>query len=102
MQVTREHHSRVLTDFGSEGATITFLHTNRVVRFELEPGGRIARHPAVGEQVLVVLEGDAVVSGGDGVPVDVAAGDVVCWSAGEEHETVARTRVVAIVVEGVA
>jgi quercetin dioxygenase-like cupin family protein len=100
VRVTREHRSRPLTEFGSEGATITFLGPDaRLVRFELEPGGRIARHPAVGEQVLVVVEGEATVSGGDGVPLDVAAGDVVRWSPGEEHETVARTRMVAIVVE---
>lgn len=98
MEVSREHRSRLLTEFGGEGATITFL-AERIVRFELVPGGRIARHPAVGEQVLVVLEGEATVSGGDGVAVEVAAGDVVRWAAGEEHETVARTRVVAIAVE---
>ena len=99
MQVTREHRSRALTDFGSEGAKITFLAANRIVRFDLEPGGRIARHPAVGEQVLVLVVGEATVAGDDGLPVDVSAGDVVRWSAGEEHETVARSRVVAIVVE---
>ena len=99
MQVTREHPSRPLTDFGSEGATITFLHGNRIVRFELEPDGRIARHRAVGEQVLVVVSGEATVSGGDGAAIDVSAGDVVRWSAGEEHETVARTHVVAIALE---
>jgi quercetin dioxygenase-like cupin family protein len=98
VDVTRDQASRPLTEFGSEGATISFL-TDHVVRFELEPGGRIARHPAVGEQVLVVVEGTALVSGADGVPVEVGAGDVVRWAAGEEHETVARTAVVAIAVE---
>jgi quercetin dioxygenase-like cupin family protein len=103
MEVSREHRSRPLTEFGSEGATITFLGADaRLVRFDLEPGGRIARHPAAADQVLVVVDGEATVSGGDDAPVDVGPGDVVRWAAGEEHETVARTRVVALVVEDVA
>jgi quercetin dioxygenase-like cupin family protein len=87
-----------LTEFGSERATIAFLG-ERVVRFELEPGGRVARHPTAGEQVLVVVRGEATVSGGDGSTVEVGEGDVVRWAPGEEHETVARTAFTAIVVE---
>lgn len=82
MDVTREHRSRPLAGFGSERATIAFLG-GRLVRFDLEPGGRVGLHPTVGEQVLVV----------------VREGGVVRRAAGEEHETVARTALTALVVE---
>jgi quercetin dioxygenase-like cupin family protein len=98
VDVTREHRSRPLTEFGSERATIAFLG-RRIVRFELEPGGRVGLHPAVGEQVLVVVRGEATVRGGDGATAQVREGDVVRWAPGEEHETVARTAFAAIVVE---
>jgi quercetin dioxygenase-like cupin family protein len=91
--VTRDQRFRPSTELGSEGATIAFL-AGHVVRFELEPGGRLARRPAAGEQVLVVVCGE-----GDGSTVDVREGDVVRWAPGEDHETVARAALTAIVVE---
>jgi quercetin dioxygenase-like cupin family protein len=55
--------------------------------FRLGAGGRIGRHPATVAQILAVLEGEGLVSGGSGEFVPVAAGDAVFWDAGEEHET---------------
>jgi quercetin dioxygenase-like cupin family protein len=55
--------------------------------FRLAPGGRIVRHPASVGQILAVLEGSGWVSGADGAPEPIAAGEAVSWAAGEEHET---------------
>jgi quercetin dioxygenase-like cupin family protein len=68
--------------------------------FRLRPGGRIARHPAAVPQILAVLDGDGTVSGADGSPVPVSAGDAVYWAAGEEHETVSEHGLTALVLEG--
>jgi uncharacterized membrane protein/quercetin dioxygenase-like cupin family protein len=70
-----------------------------VTRIELRAGGRLGRHPAATDQLLVVVAGEAIVSGGDGVAVRVGPGGVVLWVAGEEHETTTDTGVTAIVVE---
>jgi quercetin dioxygenase-like cupin family protein len=68
--------------------------------FRIDAGGRIARHPAAGRQLLAVLDGTGVVSGGDGADVAVAAGDAVVWEAGEEHETRSDDGMTALIVEG--
>ena len=68
--------------------------------FHIEPGGRIARHPTVGRQLLAVLEGSGHVSGGDGAEFAVAAGDAVIWEQGERHETRSDRGMTALVIEG--
>jgi quercetin dioxygenase-like cupin family protein len=68
--------------------------------FRLRAGGRIARHPASVPQILAVLDGDGTVSGADGTPVQLAAGDAVYWAAGEEHETATERGLTALVLEG--
>ncbi|HVM57895.1 MAG TPA: cupin domain-containing protein [Gaiellaceae bacterium] len=68
--------------------------------FRIAPGGRIARHPAAAPQLLAVLEGSGVVSGGDGVEEPIAAGEAVVWAEGEEHETRSDAGLVALVLEG--
>ena len=67
--------------------------------FRLGPGGRIARHPAAVPQVLAVLEGAGLVSGGDGEFRPINAGEAVFWAAGEEHETVSDHGLTALIVE---
>ena len=59
----------------------------QVAVFRIAPGGRIVRHPALVPQLLAVLEGSGEVSGADGVPEAISAGDAVFWQEGEEHET---------------
>jgi quercetin dioxygenase-like cupin family protein len=86
-----------------EGVTIAPLSSPGAVQaaiFRLAPGGRIARHPATVPQILAVLEGDGLVSGGDGAFQPIAAGEAVFWSAGEEHETVSDRGLTALIVEG--
>jgi quercetin dioxygenase-like cupin family protein len=87
---------RALTEFGSVG-DIRFL-ADDVVRIELPPGGRIGMHPAVGEQLFIVVAGEGDVRSGSDT-AHVVAGDAVRWSPGEEHETTTETGLVAIVVE---
>ena len=68
--------------------------------FRLAPSGRIRRHPATVPQILAVLEGSGSVSGEDGDPEAIRAGEAVFWSAGEEHETVSEAGLTALVLEG--
>ena len=97
MQIRRadEVHARALSEYGSVGV-VSFLAQGgaHVVRMELPAGGRIGRHPAASDQVFVVVAGAGTVNG-----VPVAAGDVVRWAAGEEHETLTTDGLVALVVE---
>ena len=87
---------RPLTEFGSVG-DIRFV-SDGVVRIELPPGGRIGMHPAVDEQLFILVAGEGDVRSGSDT-VHVVAGDAVRWSRGEEHETTTETGLVAIVIE---
>jgi quercetin dioxygenase-like cupin family protein len=98
---------RPVDAFGSEGLTIAPLTeplaTGAAVQaacFRLGPGGRIGRHPASVRQLLAVVEGAGWVSGADGKRRPLAAGEAVCWDAGEGHETGTETGLTAIVLEG--
>jgi quercetin dioxygenase-like cupin family protein len=97
-----EQHSRPLTEFESNGV-VSFLARGDalVVRMDLPAGGRIGLHPAAADQVLIVVDGSGTVTG-EGEAVDVSAGDVVRWAAGEEHETSTNAGLVAVVVEAAA
>ena len=70
--------------------------------FRVAPGGRIARHPAVGgQQILAVLEGSGEVSGASGVDEPIEAGEAVFWREGEEHEVKTKGGLTALIIEGV-
>ncbi|SED21239.1 Cupin domain-containing protein [Nocardioides exalbidus] len=71
-----------------------------LVAVSLAPGGVIGRHPAVGRQLLVVLAGDAEVSGSDGTPQLLAPGQAAVWEPGEHHETRSARGLSAMIVEG--
>ena len=90
-----------------EGATIAPLtpplRTGGPVQaaiFRFAPGGRIARHPATVPQILAILEGTGTVSGADGEPQPIGAGEAVFWSAGETHEVVSEEGMSALILEG--
>ena len=87
---------RPLAEFGSVG-DVQFV-SDSVVRMELPPGGRIGMHPAVDEQLFILVAGEGDVRSGSEV-AHVVAGDAVRWSRGEEHETTTQTGLVAIVIE---
>lgn len=93
--------AREVFSFGSSGFGVVPIATEaHVVVARLAPGGVIARHPAVVHQALVVLTGEAEVSGEDGVTQVLRPGSAAVWSAGESHETSSQTGLVALVVEG--
>jgi quercetin dioxygenase-like cupin family protein len=71
-----------------------------LVSVSLAPGGVIGRHPAVARQLLVVLDGEAEVSGADGPSRRLSAGQAAVWEAGEAHETRTATGLSALIVEG--
>ena len=66
---------------------------------EIAPGGVVARHPAVGAQLFVVVSGSGWVSGGDGEREPIEAGEAVLWEPGEEHESGSDEGMTALVVE---
>jgi quercetin dioxygenase-like cupin family protein len=91
---------RSINSFDSVNFTVASLARDAHVSVvSLAAGGRIGRHPAGADQCLVVLSGDATVSGRDGLTVDVTTGEVVVWDAGEEHETTTAEGLLALVVE---
>ncbi|KQZ70303.1 cupin domain-containing protein [Nocardioides sp. Root151] len=71
-----------------------------LVVVQLAPGGVIGRHPALGRQLLVVMEGNATVSGYDGVVQHLGPGQAAVWEAGEQHETRTTAGLLGFVVEG--
>lgn len=97
---TEELTARNITSFGSDGFGLVPIAADaHVVLARLAPGGIIGRHPAVVDQWLVVLSGEAEASGADGVTQVLHHGSAALWSAGESHETRSRTGLTAIVVE---
>ncbi len=95
--------ARPIETHGSLGFSISPLSSSPGTSFQalarLEPGGRIGRHPAVGRQMLAVVAGAGIVSGGDGVEHAVGIGDAAVWEAGEEHETRTDDGLTAVVIE---
>jgi quercetin dioxygenase-like cupin family protein len=92
---------RPIEKFGSRGVTIgTLCPDAYVAAATLEAMGRIGRHPAVEDQCLLVIEGRANVSGGDGATLKIEAGQAVLWMAGEEHETTTDDGVRVLMIEG--
>jgi quercetin dioxygenase-like cupin family protein len=95
--------ARTVDRFDSRGFSVAQLgrgaETHHAV-LRLEPGGVIGRHPAVGRQLLVLLAGDASVSGEDGVTHALTVGSSALWEPGESHETRSRSGMTALVVEG--
>jgi quercetin dioxygenase-like cupin family protein len=66
---------------------------------EIAPGGVVARHPAVGSQLFVVVQGSGWVSGANGAPEAIQSGEAVLWDPGEEHESGSEEGMTALVVE---
>lgn len=92
-----------VTAHGSSGAGAVGLHAGdgpvSVNLMHLAAGGRLGRHPAPVPQALVVVGGRGWVSGADGAPVGITAGQAACWEPGEEHETWTDGGLTAVVVE---
>lgn len=94
---------RLVDVHGSSGCAVGGLGLTadaHLVVVTVRPGGTIGRHPAAGRQLLVVVSGDATVSGADGAPVDIGPGQAAVWEPGEAHETRSEGGLTAFVVEG--
>jgi quercetin dioxygenase-like cupin family protein len=68
--------------------------------FRLEPGGRMGRHPATYPHLFAVVDGTGWVSGADGKPHAIGAGEAVFWETGEDHEIWTDDGLTMIVIEG--
>jgi quercetin dioxygenase-like cupin family protein len=75
----------------SDALSVTALHVGA--------GGEIGRHPAVVDQLFLVVSGQGAVCGDDGNWQPIAAGQAAVWTAGEQHTTRADEPLTAIVVE---
>lgn len=65
----------------------------------LGPSGALGRHPAPSDQLFCVVVGEGEVSGADGVPAPIQAGQAALWKAGEVHETTTKTGLTALLIE---
>jgi len=91
-----EAHGSVGFSIGAIGLTAEA----HLVTVSLRPGGVVGRHPAAGRQLLVVLTGDAIVSGSHGDPVVIGPGRAAVWEPNELHETRTTSGLTALVIEG--
>lgn len=96
-----EGHS--IGKFGSKGALHRpVAHTDgdsAIGLITLEADGVLGRHPAVGDQLFIVINGEGWVSGDDETRTDIQAGEAALWCAGESHESGTPTGMTALVVE---
>jgi quercetin dioxygenase-like cupin family protein len=66
----------------------------------LHPGGVLGSHPAVENQLFLVVQGSGWVSGAADETMPITAGQAAFWEAGERHTSRTDTGMTAIVVEG--
>jgi quercetin dioxygenase-like cupin family protein len=65
-------------------------------------GGRLGRHPTRLWQLYAVVSGEGWVSGADGRPEPIRAGEAVLWEPDEEHESGSDGGMVACIVQSPA
>lgn len=75
-----------------EGGTIHLIN--------ISPGGVVGYHPAVGDQLFLVIQGEGTVRGAEQELKPVQAGQAAFWQAGEGHETRSEAGLAAVVIEG--
>lgn len=99
----KSEDSRSITAYGSEGAEITPILRSttacHVAQLKLSAGGSVGLHPAVGEQVFLVLEGEGWVEGETGGRA-VRPGDAAYWTNGENHQSGSNKGLTALLIEG--
>jgi quercetin dioxygenase-like cupin family protein len=93
-----------IQDFGSTGVTISTLISSRawhVALLQLEPNGLLGAHKVATDQLMILVQGSARVSGDTGDPVDIVPGSAPFWNRGERHEIRAGSKGgLAVIVEG--
>jgi quercetin dioxygenase-like cupin family protein len=87
---------------GSTGFTAAHVlrgETAAVTVLRVAAGGEIGTHPAVGDQLLIVLSGEGEVSAADGPWQRISPGQAALWKSGESHTTRAISDLTAVAVE---
>jgi quercetin dioxygenase-like cupin family protein len=88
--------------FGSAGVTAQAVIRGEalaVTVLHVAAGGRVGRHPAPVDQLMMVTAGHGAVQAGGGDWTKIRAGQAVVWRAGEDHTTTAVEDITAVVVE---
>lgn len=81
--------SKILNHKGNVHIGAMHLRENGIIRY----------HEAVVSQLLLIVDGEGYVCGGDKENVKVEAGQAVFWEKGEFHETITEKGLLAIVIE---
>ncbi|WP_433365404.1 cupin domain-containing protein [Actinoplanes sp. CA-142083] len=87
---------------GSTGFTAAHVlrgETAAVTVLRVAAGGEIGTHPAVGDQLLIVLSGEGEVRAAGGPWFPVGPGQAALWKSGEPHTTRATSDLTAVAVE---
>ncbi len=94
--------AREVTHYGCRGVSATGLVRSEQVALtvlHIKAGGEVGRHPAVVDQLFMVVSGRGRVCGGDNVWQPISAGQAAVWTAGEPHTTQADESITAVVLE---
>lgn len=74
-------------------------HPSHVGIMDLGEKGLVGYHEATVSQMLIILDGEGWVRGGEEAKAKVTVGDIVFWEKGEGHETTTDKGMKAIVIE---
>jgi quercetin dioxygenase-like cupin family protein len=95
---------RLISAHGSIGLQATRIASGDgsvfITCLALQPGGVIGAHPAVGDQLLLVIAGSGWVAGADGIRQPVHVGQGARWAAGEVHTCGTDASLTALAIEG--
>ena len=90
--------------FSSRGASLTKILQIQaeasVHWLFLKPGGLIGYHPAVENQLFLIVEGGGWVRAGQEPAQPVSTGQAVFWEAGEWHESGTESGMAVLALEG--
>jgi hypothetical protein len=82
---------RPIEQFGSVGAhhlgSVRFAGDGGWALLSLGPGSHLGRHPALLDQLFLVLDGSGWAAGDEGIRTPLQPGQAALWAAGEEHES---------------
>lgn len=97
-----ESNGKQIKKFESDFIMSRIIQTDKAANIgcmHLAANGIVGYHQAVVPQLLLVVNGEGTVRGGQDEYVAVASGDAVFWQQGEWHETKSEHGMTAIVIE---
>lgn len=94
------HISRYESDFRLSRILRTENANLQISCMYLDVDGVIGLHPATVDQLLLIMEGEGMVTGSEQKETKVSKGEGVFWKAGEWHETKSEKGMTAITIEG--